>query len=185
MRYASVLQQFTLRSGLLTAQYTMRRVRFGAIFGEFLTEIFENFPRPQHFGFEIAPKSALLRVLQPAHEPQRSPVTVPSVRMLRHVRFRAILGEILTEIFETFSRPRNFAIEIARDRAEIRYPPCAAAWPRASEVPRHCAERRHAAARASDSVRFSANFGPKFSKNFRGHKFLGSKSRRKPLCPTC
>ena len=109
----------------------MRRVRFGAIFGEFLTEIFENFPRPQHFGFEIAPKSALLRVLQPAHEPQRSPVTVPSVRMLRHVRFRAILGEILTEIFETFSRPRNFAIEIARDRAEIRCPPRAAAWPQA------------------------------------------------------
>ena len=100
----------------------MRRVRFGAIFGEFLTEIFENFPRPQHFGFEIAPKSAVPRVLQPAHEPQRSPVTVPSARMLRRVRFRAILGEILIEIFETvtFSRPRNFAIEIARDRAKFR-----------------------------------------------------------------
>ena len=102
----------------------MRRVRFGAIFGEFLTEIFENFPRPQHFGFEIAPKSALLRVLQPAHEPQRSPVTVPSVRVLRHVRFGAIRGEVLTEIFKKISRPRNFSIEIARDRAKFRSSQC-------------------------------------------------------------
>ena len=109
----------------------MRRARFGAIFGEILTEIFANFPRPQHFGFESAPKSALFRVLQPAHEPQRSLDNVPSVSMPRHVRFGAILGEVLTEIFETFSRPRNFAIEIARDRAEIRCPPRAAAWPRA------------------------------------------------------
>ena len=79
----------------------MRRARFGAIFGEILTEIFANFPRPQHFGYEIAPRFSLFRVLQPAHEPQRSPVTVPSVGMPRHVRFGAILGEILTEIFET------------------------------------------------------------------------------------
>ena len=101
----------------------MRRARFGAIFGEILTEIFANFPRPQHFGVEIAPKSALFRVLQPAHEPQRSPVTVQSVGMPWHVRFGAILGEVLTEIFKFFSRPQNFAVEITRDRAEIR-----AAW---------------------------------------------------------
>ena len=74
---------------------------------------FRKFPRPQHFGFEIAPKSALLRVLQLRHDPQRSLNTVPSVGMLRRVRFGAIRGEFRTEIFEKFSRPRNFAFEIA------------------------------------------------------------------------
>ena len=72
---------------------------------------FRNFPKPQHFGFEIAPKSAVPRVLQPGHDPQRSPDTVPSVGVLWRVRFGAIRGEFLTEIFEIFSRPRNFAIE--------------------------------------------------------------------------
>ena len=68
--------------------------------------------------------------------------------MLRRVRVGAISVQFLTEIFEKFSRPQNFAIEIARDRAEIRCAPRAAAWPRPSEVPRHCSERRHAVARA-------------------------------------
>ena len=127
MRYASVLQQFTLRSGLLTAQYTMRRVRFGAILGEFLIEFFEIFPRPRNFGFEIAPKAAVPHVLQPGHDPQRSPNTVLSVGMLRRVRFGAIRGEFRTEICENFSRPHNFAFEIASDRAEIHAAECFAA----------------------------------------------------------
>ena len=95
-----------------------------------VTEIFENSPRPLHIWFENVPKSAVFRVPQPGHEPQRSPDTVPSVGMPRHVRFGAILGEVLTEIFEIkfFSRPRNFAIEIARDRAEISCLALAAAW---------------------------------------------------------
>ena len=63
------------------------------IFSEFLIEIFENFPTPQHFGVEIAPKSAVPRVLQPGHDPQRSPDTVSSVGMLWRVRFGAIRGE--------------------------------------------------------------------------------------------
>ena len=69
IRCSHVLQQLTLRPGLLTAHYTMRRVRFGAILGEFRTEFFENFPRPQYFGFEIAPKTAVPHVLQPGHDP--------------------------------------------------------------------------------------------------------------------
>ena len=84
----------------------MRRVRFGASFGEFLSEIFEIFPRPQLFGlngFKTAPKCAVFRVLKPGHEYKRSPDTARSVGMPRHVRFGAILGEVLTEIFETFS----------------------------------------------------------------------------------
>ena len=76
--------------------------------------------RPQHSGFEIAPKSAVPHVLQPGDDPQRSPDTVPSVGMPRRVRFDAIVGEFRTEISEKFSRPQKFAFEIARDRAEIR-----------------------------------------------------------------
>ena len=117
MRYASVLQQFTLRSGLLTAQYTMRRVRFGAILGEFLIEFFEIFPRPRNFGFEIAPKVAVPHVLQPGHDPQRSPNTVLSVGMPRHVRFGAILGEFLTEIFENYFRGREIFRSKSREIA--------------------------------------------------------------------
>ena len=52
---------------------------------------------------------------------------MPGVGMLWRLRFGAILRGNRTEIFETFSRPRNFAIEIARDRAEIRCAPRAAA----------------------------------------------------------
>ena len=116
-------------------------------FGEILTEISRIFRGHNILGLRLRRHPLFFRVLQPAHEPQRSPVTVQSVGMPWHVRFGAILGEVLTEIFEFFSRPRNFAIEIARDRAEIRCPPCAAAGLRASQVPRHCAERRHAEAR--------------------------------------
>ena len=161
----------------------LRRVRFGAILGEVSTELFENFPRPARFRLEKAPKRAAPLVLQPGHDPQRSPNSVPSVGMLwrvrlraisdrnfrnfcaagkfcvrnrarsrpksavphvlqhghdpqrspntvpsvgmlrRRVRFGAILGEFLIEIFEKFSRPRNFAIETARDRAQIRCVP--------------------------------------------------------------
>ena len=105
-------------------------VRFSANFDR--RPNFSKIFRGQHrFRLENAPKRAAPRVLQPGHDPQRSPNSVPSVGMLWRVRFGAILGEFLTEIFEKISRPRNFAIEIARDRAEIRCPPRAAAWPRA------------------------------------------------------
>ena len=97
-------------------------MRFGAILGGFWIEILEKFMRPHHSGFEIAPKSAVPHVLQPGDDPQRSPDTVASVGMLWRVRFGAIRGEFLTEIFEIFSRPHNFALEIARDRAEIAVP---------------------------------------------------------------
>ena len=84
-------------------------------------------------------------MLQLGNNPQGFPNTVPSVGMLRRVRFGAISVQFLTEIFEKFSRPQNFAIETARDRAEIRCAPRAAAWQRPSRVPEDCAERRRAA----------------------------------------
>ena len=77
--------------------------------------------------------------------------------MLRRVRFRAIRSGFRTEIFEFFSRPQNFSFEIARDRAEIRAAPRRADLPRPLEVPKHCAERRHAEEReiACDLQRIS------------------------------
>ena len=94
----------------------------------FQTEIFENFSLPQNLSLrsisrEIAPKSIPPGGAQLAHDLQRSPITVLSVRMLRHVRLRAVFCGFPTEIFEKILRPQNFAFEIARDRAEIR-----AAW---------------------------------------------------------
>ena len=71
----------------------LRRVRFGAILGESLTEICEKIPRPQNFAFEIAPKSAAPHVLQLGNNPQGFPNTVPSVGVLRRVRFGAVRGE--------------------------------------------------------------------------------------------
>ena len=104
----------------------LRRVRFRAIRSGFRTENFRktfNFrsrkiSRPE--SREIAPKSALPDDAKPCHEASRSPNTVPSVGMLRRVRFRAIRKGFRTEIFEILSRPQNFASGIARDRAEIR-----------------------------------------------------------------
>ena len=104
------------------------RVRSGAILGDFPIEIFENFRGGKILrskSRDIAPKSAVPDVLQPGNDPQGFPNTVPSVGMLRRVRSGAILGEFRTEIFEKFSRPQNFAIEIARHRAEIAVPNCA------------------------------------------------------------
>ena len=62
---------------------------------------------------EIAPKSATLDDALPRHEPQRSPNMVLSVGTPRRVRFRAICSAFRIEIFENFSRPQNFAFEIA------------------------------------------------------------------------
>ena len=92
--------------------------------------------------------------------------------MLRRVRLHAICGRFRTEIFEKFSRPQIFAFEIARERAEIRAARRRASLPRSLKIHEHCAERRHAAARE-----IAADFGPKFSKKFRGRKFLRSQSR--------
>ena len=64
---------------------------------------------------EIAPKTAVPHVLKPGHDPPRSPDTVPSVGMPRHVRFGAILGELRTEFFE-----KNFAAAKFCDRNRAR-----------------------------------------------------------------
>ena len=120
---------------------------------------------------EIAPQSALPDGAKPYNEPRRSPNTLPSVNTLHRVRFRAILSGFRTENFENFSRPQNLASEIDRDRAEIRAARRRQASPRATEVPKHCAERRHAAAREipCDSQRISDR---KFRNFFAAAKFM-------------
>ena len=62
------------------------------------------------------------------------------VGMLRRVRLRAIRGGFRLEIFEKFSRPQNFAFEIARDRVEVRTKWRRPASPRLAEVLKHIAE---------------------------------------------
>ena len=84
-------------------------------FGPKILEIFrgQNFFHPKSCG--IAPKSLPIGCAQPRHDPQRSPSTVPCVGTMRHVRFRAILSGFPTEIFEKFSRPRNFRARSRRN----------------------------------------------------------------------
>ena len=65
---------------------------------------------------QIAPKSAVLVDLQPLHDVQGSSKSVPTVRMLRRVRLHANRSGFRTEIFEKFSQPQNFPLEIARER---------------------------------------------------------------------
>ena len=98
-----------------------------------------------------------------------------------------VLARILTEIFANFSRPQNFAFEIARDCAEIRCARRAAAWPRPIEVSKQFAERRHAAARGirCDSARISERI---FRIFFAAAKFCdrdSARSHRNQLCTTC
>ena len=97
--------------------------------------------------------------------------------MVRRVRLRAIRSGFRTEIFEKISRPQNFAFEIARDCAEIRLARRRPALPRGMKVPKHCAERRHAAAReiSCDSQRISDR--TMISKIFAAAKFLRPESR--------
>ena len=66
---AARAERLPIAPGLLTAHKLTWRVRFGAILGGVLTEIFENFPRLQHLGLEIAPRSAVPHVLQPGYDP--------------------------------------------------------------------------------------------------------------------
>ena len=68
---------------------------------------------------EIAPKSMPPVGAELAHDPQRSPTTVPSVGMLRRVRLRAILSGFRIEIFEFFSRPRNFEVGTRRNPCRL------------------------------------------------------------------
>ena len=74
--------------------------------------------------------------------------------------------------FSKFSRPQNFAFEIARDRAKIHATWWCTASSRPLEVPNICCERQHAVPReiSCDSERIS-------DRNFRGRKILRSKSR--------
>ena len=93
----------------------------------------------ENFVESLGRKSAQNRTQ--SHAPQHAdarhscwgpPRVVSKLRTTRRHTFRR---DFLTEIFKRFSRPQNFAIEIARDRAEIRCATQSAAWPRPSEGP--------------------------------------------------
>ena len=72
-------------------------MRFAVDFGPKIFKIFRGRKIFRPKSREIAPKSLPIGGAQPCHEPQRSPSTVPSVGMLRHVRLHAICGESRTE----------------------------------------------------------------------------------------
>ena len=119
---------------------------------------------------EIAPKSMPHACTQLADDPERSLTTVASVGMVWNVRLRAIRIGFRTEIFEKFSRPRKFALEITRDRAVIRVAAWCLACSGPSEVRNIYADCRHAAARE-----IACDSRPKFSKILRGRENLRSK----------
>ena len=99
----------------------LRSVRFRAVPSGFRTEIFEKVSWPRNFAFGIVRNSVLAADAQPRNDPQRSPITVPSVGMLRRVRFHAVLNGFRTEIFEIFARPPQFCV---RNRPRSRRNPC-------------------------------------------------------------
>ena len=115
---------------------------------------------------------------QLAHDPQRSPATLPSVGMLRHVRLRAIRIEFRVENFENLSRPRNFAFELARDRAEMHAGRWCADCLRPLEVPSNSAEHRHAP--THDIARSSNRISGRNFRilNFDGREILRPESRQ-------
>ena len=121
---------------------------------------------------------------QPAHDPQRSPATLPSVNMPWHVRLRAVRVEFRIEIFEKF----NFftaAKFCALTRVKNHAGRWCAARSRPSEVPSNSAERRHAPAReiARNSNRIS---GRKFRKFVTAAKFCvrtRARSHQNPCRP--
>ena len=97
----------------------LRRVRLRAISGPKFSKIFRGRKILRSKSRENAPEFMTADDMQPCHVPKRSISTVRSVGMLRRVRLRAICSGFRTEIFENFSRPQNFAFEIARERAQI------------------------------------------------------------------
>ena len=98
----------------------LRRVRLHTISDRFRTEIFENFRGREILrskSREIAPKSMSLRAARHAHDPQRSPTSVPSVGMLQRVRLRAISDRK----FRKFCAAVKLCV---RNRARSRRNPC-------------------------------------------------------------
>ena len=92
------------------------------------------------------------------------------------MRFGAVFGPKFSQNFRGRKILRSKSREIGSDRARI-----LAAWWCTSFVttlrgPAHLL-RASACCAARDYVRFGADFGPKFSQNFRGRKILRSKSR--------
>ena len=148
-----------------------RHVRFGAILGEVLTEIFKK---------KIAPNFAP-DVLQRLTDRPRF-VNLPQHHAAREIRCDS--RRLSDRNFRKSSAAATFWV---RDRAEIRSSPRAAACARASEVPSHCAERPRAAAREirCDSRR---NSDRNFRNFFAAAKFCDrnrARSRRNPLSRTC
>ena len=102
--------------------------------------------------------------------------------MLCCIRLRAIadLGQISNRNFRKFSRPQNFAFEIARDRAKIDAAWWCAASSRPLEVPDICCERRHAVPRA-----ISCDLELISDRNFRNSKLCVRNRARLHRNPCC
>ena len=129
-------------------------------------------------------KSAVAHVLQRLARVNTSPrfVNCPQHYAAREIRCHS--RRISDRNLRKNSAAAKFCV---RNRAEIRCAPRAAAWQQPSGVPKHCAERRHAAARAI-RCDFSSISDRNFRKIFAAAKFCDrnrARSRRNSLCPTC
>ena len=114
---------------------------------------------------EIAPKFVPLGGAQLAHDPQRSPTTVPSVSMLRRVRFFCDSKRISDRKFRNFFAAAKFRVRnCARLRRKSRCPTTPSLAARQEGPQTLC--RASARCGARDFVRFATDFGPKFSKIF-------------------
>ena len=115
-------------------------MRFGADFGPKFSKLFRD---RKIFAFEIARDRAEIRAARAERLTDRPrSVNCPQTDAAREIGCDS--RRISNRNFRKFSAATTFG---ARNRAEIRCAPRAAAWLRSLEVLRHCAECWHAAAR--------------------------------------
>ena len=103
-------------------------------------------------------------------------MSLTSIGLPRRVGLRVIFDAIRTRIFEIFSRPQNFRSEISCKRAQIRDSRRRPASPRGKQVRNVSGEHQYSVAYEIARV-FSARFGPKISKIFRGRTIFSPKTR--------
>ena len=115
-------------------------MRFGADFGPKFSKLFRD---RKIFAFEIARDRAEIRAARAERLSDRPrSVNCPQIDAAREIWCDS--RRISNRNFRKFSAATTFG---ARNRAEIRCAPRAAAWLRSLQVLRHCAECWHAAAR--------------------------------------
>ena len=162
-------------------------MRFAADFGWKFSKRFRDRKILRSKSREIVRKSVLPDDVQPRHDPQRSPKTVPSVGMLRRVRLRAIFDRKFRKIFAaakflTFGPIRKSCANALKSVLLDDARPCREANRSAMSLATIGMPRRAGLHAFFAAIR-TANF-EKFSRpqNFRSRNRV--RSRRNPRCPT-